>query len=181
MTPSGSGSGPLESYERPFSCCCDFERLPSVFNSTFFRARFRRNRPSVELGVELDRGQRVCACLSLVHPHLRPTPVATSSTRVLYSALYAQYTSSRLHETPRSTDDASDTIIYRRTIAYAPTQTEYPQVSLSPIISCNLLRLVSLLYYSLITTTVLSFPLGSSRPSPSPKPAHLSGALPGPA
>ena len=82
--------------------------------------RSRRSRPSVELGVELDRGQRVCACLSLVHPHLRSTPAATSSTRVLYPALYAQYTFSRLCETPRSIDDAPDTIIYRRTIAYTP-------------------------------------------------------------
>lgn len=95
----------------------------------FFRARFRRNRPSVELGVELDRGQRVCACLSLVHPHLRPTLVATSSTHVLYPALYAQYTSSRLHGTPRLDEDISNTIIiiYRRTIAYAPnTNTHKP-------------------------------------------------------
>ena len=100
--------------------------------------------------------------MSLVHPHLRPTQAATLSTRVLYSALYAQYTSSRLHETLRSNDDAPDTIIYRRTVAYTPnTNTRKP--AYSPIISCNLLRLASLLYYSLITTTVLIFPLGSSR------------------
>lgn len=46
------------------------------------------------------------------------------------------------------------------------TQHEYPQVSLSPIISCNLLRPASLLYYPLVTTTVLSFPLDSPRPRP---------------
>ena len=141
------------------------KKLPAIFFSTFFSSgKIQAEAAIIELGVELDRGQRVCVYLSLVHPHLRSKLAATSSTRVLHSALYVVrpvYLQQAARNAPidrrRPRHDNLPTNHSLR------TQHDYPQTSLSPSISCTLPRLPSHLYYPLVTTIVLSFPLGSSR------------------
>ena len=141
------------------------KKLPNVFSSTFFSSgKIQAEAAIIELGVELDRGQRVCVYLSLVHPHLRSTLAAISSTRVLYSALYVVrpvYLQQAARNAPIDRRlPRHDNLPTNHSLR---TQHDYPQTSLSPIISCTILRPLSLLYYSLFTTIVLCFPLGSSR------------------
>lgn len=160
---------------------CDLKKLPSGFTSAyFFSVGSARKRPSVELVVELDRGQS----LRLFVAGSPTTPLDTSrddkhTLRAILSVVRPVY--SRLSDTPHSTDDPSDTIIYRRTIAYA-SNTNIHKSAYRPlsVISCNLLRLDPFLYYSPVITAVLGFPLGGSLLRLRRNTAYLPTSSPGP-